>query len=292
MPCINRPIAAGAAMLAALSLGAPQAFALDLPARADAPFKATSATGEPLDYHRYRRYHHNDRYHRHHGIDAGDVIGGILVIGAIAAIANAAKNDRRERVEPYPRRQPRREEVRYRDDRDERRSDSRGIDRAIDMCVEQVERGDTRIDSVDNAARAADGWRVSGALDNGESWNCWIDNDGRVRSVDFGSRYSASVEPSTSRNSVRFESAAAAGVGQSQWSDADYARARAGTSSSPSVDRTAQSDADLRAREEELQAGEASYPGGPVDGEDYPGGEWVDDGRYTSASLTGDAARS
>lgn len=300
MPQINRPFAASAAMLAALSLGTPQAFALDIPVHSNAPLEIETGAGEVQEHHRYRRYRHR------RGPSAGQIIAGVAVIGAIAAIAGAAssnKRDRRERVETYPRR----DNVRYRDNREEQRYDTRGIDRAVDMCIEQVERGDTRVDSVDNASRGADGWRVSGALTDGDGWNCWIDNDGRVRSIDLGSRYSASSDSPTSDratssnaiagNSVRFESAAAAGEGQPQMSDADYARARArafnGQSAAP-VSQTAVAsdqgvDADLRAREEELRAGEAAYPGGPVEGEEYPGGEWVDDGRYNSAEAsTGD----
>ena len=310
MPHINRPFAASAAFAAALSLGTPQAFALDVPtsSSSSAPlFHTVSDAGAPLNYDRYGRYGRYDRYdrdrhrrgHRRGGIDAGDVVAGVLVIGAIAAIAGAASNNRdrrREQVETVPRR----DNVRYRDDRrSDSRSDSRGIDSAVDMCVEQVERGNTRVDSVDNASRAADGWRVSGALRDGEGWSCWIDNDGRVRSVDFGAEFSGASagasENVPSRNSVRFESAAAAGAGQPQMSDAAYARARAGQSGAtfradvPSGDI----DSDLRAREEELRSGQQpAYPGGPIEGELYPGGEWVDDGQLTSARVSPVAGRS
>ncbi len=302
MPQINRPFAASAAMLAALSLGTPQAFALDIPVHSNAPLEIETVAGEVQQHHRYRGYRHR------RGPSAGQIIAGVAVIGAIAAIAGAAsknnRDNRRERVETYPRR----DNVRYRDNREEQRydrsSDSRGIDRAVDMCIEQVERGNTRVDSVDDASRGADGWRVSGALTDGDGWNCWIDNDGRVRSVDLGSRYSVSSDSATSDratssnaiagNSVRFESAAAAGEGQPQMSDTDYARARArvlnGQSAAPVTQTVVASDqgvdADLRAREEELRAGEAAYPGGPVEGEEYPGGEWVDDGRYNSAEAS------
>jgi hypothetical protein len=79
------------------------------------------------------------------------------------------------------------------------------------MCVDQVERGDTHVASVDNASRTADGWRVAGQLSRGGGFNCWIDNDGRVRQVDFGrDRDSAYNAPQGN-----------------QWTDQDYARARA-----------------------------------------------------------------
>lgn len=300
MPHINRPFAAGAAIIAAFSLGTPQAIALDIPMTTTPVNYAASDISETLNYDRYGRYNRYDRHrhgnrhrHRRGGIGAGSVVAGVLVIGAIAAIAGAAnsnRDSRRERVDTYPRR----DDVRYRDNRGSdrrsgRSSDSRGIDSAVDICIEQVERGDTRIDSVDNATRAADGWRVSGALSTGEGWNCWIDNDGRVRSVDLGGEFSAAsqgdVDGRFSGNTVRFESAAAAGDGKPQMSDAAYARARAGQ---PAVAL----DADLRGREEELRAAEADYPGGPVEGELYPGGEWVDDGRYTSADSVAAGGRS
>jgi len=177
------------------------------------------------------------RGHHHDGIDGGDILAGVLILGGIAAIASAAshssKRDRQVRddyrnPQPYP-------QQRY-DYQAPPPSPAapasgnyqpRGIDGAVDMCVDQVERGDTHVASVDNASRTADGWRVAGQLSKGGGFNCWIDNDGRVRQVDFGrDRYSAYND-------------AAQG---NQWTDQDYARARA-----------AQAD--------------AAGPGGPVDGD-------------------------
>ncbi len=69
----------------------------------------------------HRRYRHR----RDRGVDAGDVLAGILIIGGIAAIANAAKGS----SERYPTRdsrypEPRRGGVSY--------DDGRGCDRAGD----------------------------------------------------------------------------------------------------------------------------------------------------------------
>ena len=224
MTSLFRHAAAPAALLAALGLVVSPAAAAELPLPAGAA--AQVITGAPGSYDGWGRRHHRHR----DGIDAGDVIAGVAVIGLIAAIAGAAdSNNRRERVEErYPEPQYRRDE---RPARTRSYTTERGIDNAVDLCVEQVERGSERVDSVDNAGRTADGWRVAGVLDNGEAWSCWIDNDGRVRSVDFGARVSAS---------------------DGQLSDEAYASARAAQGAAAPVD------GDLR----------PAYPGGPLPGED------------------------
>lgn len=173
------------------------------------------------------------RHHRDRGIDAGDVIAGVLVLGAIAAIAGAAddNNDRRRQERrPEPDYRPRGEATRP---ANSNYQSSRGIDSAVGMCVDQVERGETRVDSVDNASRTADGWRVSGALETGAPWSCWIDNDGRIREIDLAAA----------------ESSAAAG---GQLSDETYACARAAQASATMPDATQQ----------------PAYPGGPLPGEE------------------------
>jgi hypothetical protein len=172
---------------------------------------ALSLAATPAEARGWHRYHHD-----HDGISAGDVIAGALIIGGIAAIASAASksNRNRERYDnPPPPPAPR-----YRDDSYDYSvsppaSDYQtgGINDAVNICVDQVERGDARVASVDNASRRADGWRVSGQLSAGGGFNCWIDNDGRIRRVDFGgdshSAYNAPAQ-------------------DGQWSDQAYARAR------------------------------------------------------------------
>lgn len=185
------------------------------------------------------------RYRHRNRVDAGDVIAGVLVIGAIAAIAGSASNSSRERDR-------RREEERYRE-RDEYRTparanyqgNSRGIDGAVAMCVEQVERGRERVGSVDNASRTGDGWRVSGALDDGAGWNCWIDNDGRIRQVDLGGAQAAG---------------AGYAPGDRQLSDTDYARARAAQRGGGAVDANIASTP--------ASDPQPAYPGGPLPGEE------------------------
>ena len=159
--------------------------------------------------------------HRHHdGIDGGDILAGILIIGGIAAIASAASNSSKHKQEQV------RDDYRYPQPYQQQRYDyqappppapassnyqSGGINNAVNMCVDQVERGDTRVAAVDNASRTADGWHVSGQLSRGGGFSCSIDNEGRIRQLDVGDRYSAYNDAPQG----------------SQWSDQDYARARA-----------------------------------------------------------------
>jgi hypothetical protein len=162
-----------------------------------------------------------DRWHhgRHHGdgIDGGDVLAGVLILGGIAAIASAAsKSDRdREYREPYP--------APYPDERPEYRPEyaprapspdyvGGGIDNAVDMCVGQVELGSENVASVDNAARTGDGWRISGQLGSGGGFSCWIDNDGRIRNVDL--------------DTGDYQGASYDAPADGQWDDADYSAAR------------------------------------------------------------------
>jgi len=165
------------AVAAAFSLLATPAAAVDLPR----PAAAQAYDGDALNAERHRRWR-RDR----NDIDAGDVVAGVVILGAIAAIAGAAKN-RRDR-ERYEERYPRPgEDYGYRAPGDYDRSDSRGIDRAVDMCVGEVERGEERVGSVDSATRSGEGWHISGELENGSTYSCTIGNDGRVSDVELGS---------------------------------------------------------------------------------------------------------
>lgn len=194
---LTRRLSAAAASVAALSMLATPVAAVELPRSAPAIYKGDIANG-------WGRHRHRDR------VDAGDVLAGVLILGTIAAVASAAsKNNRSERYpaprEPYPR-----DRQGYRDNSYNYDGDGRGLDRAVDMCVDQVERGQDRVGTVDGANRTADGWTVSGALESGAGFTCRIDNDGRIRDVDIGG-YSA---------------AAAGPVEDRQYSDDVYAKAR------------------------------------------------------------------
>ena len=263
-------LSAAVTSLAALAMAATPASALELPSsRGPVPHAAAAmqmeAQGWGYDrydgYGRYDRYDRYDRHRRHRdrGIGTGDVIAGVLVIGAIAAIASSASKRSRDRYdERYPRRAPAPADYR----RDSRSSDS-GIDRAVDMCVDQAERGSARVDSVDDATRRPDGWRVSGRMSDGQDWNCWIDNDGRLRSLDFGAGYA------DYGNGAGYQSAAASG----QLSDEAYSRARAATryaGANGGYEASGQGTyADSSAIDGDLTSGPApAYPGGPLPGEE------------------------
>ncbi len=213
-----RHASATLALAAALSMAATPASAANLPAQSRAPqgvAQSLPAIGGAETLAGWGGRHHRDRG----GIDAGDVLAGVLIIGGIAAIASAASNSSKDSgpSEDYRYREP---SYPYPDERpDYREQDSYrgstysggGIDNAVSICTDQVERGDTRVASVDNAARTADGWRISGQLDTGGGFNCWIDNDGRVRNVDLGG---------VSLNDDAYPGS------DNQWDDDSYARAR------------------------------------------------------------------
>ncbi len=254
MAQINR-FAALSGLIAALSMAATPAAAADMPRAAPSANSAIPMHGVfdadslKAERHRYWRYRHRDR------IDAGDVLAGVLIIGGIAAIANAASNSERDRRyldERY--RDSRYERQDYRAGRAPRRSTGgRGIDGAVDMCVAEIER-DVRIDSVDSVDRSGDGWRVTGTIFNGDRFTCQIGADGRIDTVDYGDGFAA-AEP----------------VQGNQHSDDRYRAAWA------NVDRGAQPATGERA--EQLP----SYPGGPIDGDLQDGG----DDRYGMAESPG-----
>lgn len=235
-----KKFAAASALLAAVSLGATPAAAADLPvstARSAVAVDLGWDVGDEV-YERHRRWGHR-RWHHRNRIDGGDVLAGILVIGGIAAIASAASKNNRER-------RYRDRDYRYRDGDyryRERRGDSRysgggsGIDRAVSMCLSEIER-DVRVDSVDNVSRTGSGWVVSGALYNGEPFTCRIDSNGRIDAIDFGVRGAAYQQHDDRQHSdERYRSA---------WADVD---GRAVPSAA--------------AQSEQVPA----YPGGPVDGD-------------------------
>lgn len=167
-------LAAAPAMFAALSLTIMPAQAAELPA---SPLQPAYAAAVPvLDVEasqtaEHRRYH---RYRYRRGPGLGDVIAGVLIVGAIAHVAKVAtRDDRRDRERDYR--------------RDAHWDGARGIDRAVEMCVDAVER-DRRVDTVERVDRVARGWMVEGTIFNGDRFNCFIDENGRIDSIDFGSR--------------------------------------------------------------------------------------------------------
>jgi len=202
MALANR-FAATTALAAAFSLLATPVSAAGLPRAAAGPVAYDSAAETVQD----RRW---DRHRRHHGdgIDAGDVLAGVLILGGIAAIAGAASRSEREQRYPPP-------PPPYPDERQDYRSDDgRGIDNAVGMCVDAIERGPDRVRTVDSAARTGEGWTVAGSLERGAGFTCRIDNDGRIRDIDLGGPPDYAPQ-----------------ADDGQYSDDYYARARAGLES-------------------------------------------------------------
>lgn len=143
-------------------------------------------------------------WHRDRGIDGGDVLAGILIIGGIAAIASAASNASknrersvpqddgyRYRPEDVPRNDDWRSEGRVQDwqgsgqvgqgydDRYGQGSATRGLDQAVDNCATEASRGG-EVDEIYDATRNGNGYRVSGRLRNGDSFSCDVNGQGGV----------------------------------------------------------------------------------------------------------------
>lgn len=128
-------------------------------------------------------HHHDD------GVDGGDILAGLLVIGAVAAIATAASKSEKDKDRPDdPRPNPDDRNGRYGQDNSGRDGPrdwgrSRSIDMAVDTCVDEVERGSSRVDQVDGVDRDGDGWRIMGRTRSGAPFRCSIDGEGRLRSM-------------------------------------------------------------------------------------------------------------
>lgn len=154
-----------------------------------------------------RQRHGGWGYRHHDRVSAGDVLGGLLIIGTIAAIASAASKDKRERAPDYRYDPPYRDNQRYeqRDSDyvppvDDRSPNGDAADygtgdvqsRAADACSWAVEAemgGDARVDRIDGTEANNGGWYVTGTASRlgGEvrSFGCSYRN-GRVVDVNFG----------------------------------------------------------------------------------------------------------
>jgi hypothetical protein len=212
-------------LAAAVSMAAAPLTAAELPAvPASAGVSHSVIDPGAINAQNHRRWYRRDR------VDAGDVIGGLLVLGTIAAVASAATKASRDRQYRYPQRYPAPDQrYDYRGATDGPAWSGRGgIDRAVDMCTREVERN-ARVDTVDNAERGASGWHVDGRLRRGASFNCRIGNDGRIEGIDYGQ--------GLDRRGA---------IDDTQWDDDRYAAAR-----------------------HSQDAGDApAYPGGPVPDDD------------------------
>ena len=151
------------------------------------------------------RHHGGWGYRDRDNISTGDVLGGLLIIGTIAAIASSVSKDKRERAPDYRPDYP--YDPPYRDDQQdapryepEARNDTvpgaydRGEaeSRAADACgwaVEAEMGDDARVDSITDTQPNNGGWYVTGTASRlgGEvsSFGCSYRN-GRVVDVSFG----------------------------------------------------------------------------------------------------------
>lgn len=139
--------------------------------------QAASPYDDASDYHR-RRWRN-----RRLDVDAGDVILGIGLIAAIAAVADAGNKNRRS--------EPRRDdEPRYRDyDQTPAPSYNGGDDvgSAVSACTDAAERASKgRVDEIGSVTRESNGWRVEGEIGN-DGFTCTV-NNGRVEDIRIGDR--------------------------------------------------------------------------------------------------------
>ncbi len=187
------------AMLAALSLAATPAGAAGLPVVGHVAVPTAHQYGPYVGAgwswggggwgHRHRR-----------GPSVGDVLAGVVILGTIAAVANAANKPRRS---SYPQRYP------YPDRRYDYRSDGpQGLEGAADMCLREVERN-ARAREVTRVERNAGGWLVSGAMADGSGFSCSIGADGRIDRVDIGGEAQAYGGEGGQRDNDTFRSARA-----------------------------------------------------------------------------------
>lgn len=196
MPRFRRA-AAFPAIAAALSMTAMPVAAASLQSPASSSYAPADAVWSEAGQsaHQFRRHHHRyDRYrHRHRDrVDAGDVLAGVLIIGGIAAFANAVKKDRA--------RDYRDRDYRYRDrDTGDWRGregpayrERSGLENAAAICAAEVER-EVRVAAIDRVERDAAGWQVEGTLADGAGFICRIGPDGRVADIDYSLRRDRSV---------------------------------------------------------------------------------------------------
>lgn len=222
--------AAAAAFAASLSMAATPVLAAGVqPVQPQASVPAVAAwDSNGANVHDY--WH--GRHHRD-GIDAGDVLAGVLILGGIAAIASAASKPKQDRYERYPAPPPPPQDLRYRDSRSGD-AGGNGLNGAVDQCLAEIQR-DVRVDSVEGATRDGDGWRVTGTLYNGDPFTCRIGNDGRIDTIDYGRGPVAAADR--------------------QWTDEAYRQARARSDTAPGA----------------VQGAQPAYPGGPLPGEEVDG---------------------
>lgn len=111
---------------------------------------------------------------RNRGIDGGDILAGVLILGGIAAIASAASNSSRNRNGP--------------NDRSSYDDDVRSASTQCGAAAAAQSGFGARVERIDNVVRDGNGWRVEGLVGarNGpvDSFTCGI-SFGRIDYVRF-----------------------------------------------------------------------------------------------------------
>lgn len=157
---------------------------------------ALSMVATPVMAHDRHGWH---RHYHHDGIDGGDLLAGLLVVGGIAAIASAASKSSRDEARDEPSHYPggpdyaRPEEQGYTevppvqgrapDSYPGGPSATDSFDAAVDACSAEIEQGERRIGSVDDVRRMEDRYSVEGRLQDGRGFACSVDGAGQIRSV-------------------------------------------------------------------------------------------------------------
>lgn len=118
-------------------------------------------------------------YHRDR-VDAGDVIAGILILGTIAAVANAQQQRREDGRRAEPRGYP--DAPDYAADRAPQWRGEGGIGAAIARCEDEVRAGGGQRPEIAEVVRAGDGWRINGQTGDGP-FSCTVDGAGRLRNL-------------------------------------------------------------------------------------------------------------
>jgi len=219
MPRFNR-FGAASAIAAVFSMVATPAFAVELPRAGKVTVQAHDDSAS------MSRRGHWGRHYRHRGIDGGDILAGVLILGGIAAVASAVENSNRDRdrdYRDYPPPPPRSQD-RY-NYRSGATSSSGGLDRAADICADAIESSIARVGSIDSVRRGASGWDVDGSLEDGSPFTCSIGNDGRIRDIQTDRNYSGAAygyEPSYDEPGYDDDQA----YSNDQYDDQTYARLR------------------------------------------------------------------
>ena len=126
---------------------------------------ATPAAAQVYGGGSYGNYGYGGGYGRHHdrGVNAGDIIAGVAIIGVIAAIASAASGSSRNRY----------------------RGNINSEGQAADACASRIEqRYDARVSNINNVYRTRDGYDVRGTIET---------RDGRYGDRNQGQQFTCSV---------------------------------------------------------------------------------------------------